>query len=120
MSDNQDTNFADLVGEFNAGVFEQQVNRALSDVAANVCETGKKGEVTLSFKVQRIGDSNQVNVTHKIKSLVPKQRGRVVEEHETSTPLHVGRGGTLSIFPNQQTSMELGAGAATGRTDGGR
>lgn len=120
MSDIPRTEFGSLLGELNAGVFEQQINRALSDVAANVCETGKKGEVTLTFKLSRIEDSNQVAMSHKIKSLVPKQRGKVIEEHETSTPLHVGRGGRLTIFPDTQSKFDLGAGAATGRTDGGR
>lgn len=120
MSDSTTTNIAELIGELNGGVFEQQLNRALSEVAANVCTTGKKGEVTLTFKLKQIDDANQVSVTHKIKSLVPKPRGKVVEEHETATPLHVGFGGRLTIFPNNQTSMNLGAGAATGRTDGGR
>lgn len=120
MNDVAGTNFSELVGELNAGVFEQQINRALSDVAANVCETGKKGEVTIIFKITRIEDSHQVAVNHKIKSLVPKLRGKIIEEHETATPLHVSRGGRLSIFPDTQTRMDLGAGAATGRTDGGR
>lgn len=118
--DESTTNFAELVGELNGGVFEQQINRALSDIAANVCTHGKKGELTLKFKVAQIGDSNQVTVTHSLKSIVPKARGRLTEEHDTDTPLHVGRGGKLSLFPNNQTRMELGAGAATGRTDGVR
>lgn len=31
MSDIPKTDFAELLGELNAGVFEQQINRALSD-----------------------------------------------------------------------------------------
>lgn len=114
------TDVAELLGELNAGVYEQQINRALSDIAANVCTHGKKGELTLKFTVQQIGDSNQVKVTHALKSVVPKARGKVTEEHATDTPLHVGSGGKLTLFPNNQTRMDLGAGAATGRTDGVR
>jgi hypothetical protein len=116
----QKTNIAELVGELNAGVFEQQINQALSDIAAHVCTTGKKGELTLRFTLKQIGDSNQVAMTHALKAVVPKQRGKLTEEHATDTPLHVGPGGKLTLFPNTQTRMELGAGAATGRTDGVR
>jgi hypothetical protein len=114
------TNIAELVGELNAGIFEQQVNRALSDLAANVVTHNKKGSVTLTFTLKQIGESDQVHMTHAIKSIVPTMRGRIIEEHATDTPLHVLRGGKLSIFPDKQQKMDLGAGAATGRTDGER
>ena len=114
------TDIADLIGQLNAGVFEQQVNRVMSDLAANVVTHNKKGKVVLTFSMKQIGESNQVHMTHAIKSEVPTMRGRIIEEHATDTPLHVGRGGTLSIFPENQTKMDLGAGAATGRTDGVR
>lgn len=118
---NSTTDFAVLVGELNGGVFEQQINRALSDIAANVCTHGKKGELTLIFKIQQIGDSSQVKMSHSFKSVIPKPRGRAIEENEVDTPLHVGYGGKLTLFPDvsrQQGKMDLGAGAATGRTDG--
>lgn len=31
------TNIAELLGDLNAGVFQEQINTALSDIAANVC-----------------------------------------------------------------------------------
>lgn len=120
------TNFAELLGQLNGGVFEQQINRALSDAAANVCTHSdgrgkpKKGRVTIDLTIERIAESNQVTLTHALKTVVPKPRGRVTEETTTETPLHVGHGGTLTLFPNTQTKLELGAGAATGRTDGVR
>lgn len=112
------TNIAELLGEMNAGVFEQHINHALSDIAAHVCETGKKGQMVLTFNVSQIGEANQVSIEHTIKSMVPKLRGKVTEEHTTQTPLHVGRGGTLTLYPDNQRPLEMGAGAATGRTDG--
>lgn len=120
VSTNQKTDIATLLGDLNAGVFEEQINAALSDIAANVCTHGKKGELTIKFQLKQIGEGNQVAVTHSIKSIVPKARGRVIEEAATDTPLHVERGGKLTLYPNTQTKMELGAGAATGRTDGVR
>lgn len=114
------TNIAELLGDLNAGVFEQQINRALSDIAANVCTHGKKGELVVKFAMKQIGEGHQVALTHSLKSVVPQARGRVIEEHATDTPLHVERGGKLTLYPNAQTKMDLGAGAATGRTDGVR
>ncbi|WP_198021989.1 hypothetical protein [Algiphilus aromaticivorans] len=114
---NSHTNIAELIGELNAGIYEQQINSALSDIAAHVCETGKEGQLTLTFKVKQIADSSQVSIEHSLKSVVPKLRGKVTEEHSTQTPLHVGRAGTLTIFPDKQQAMDMGAGAATGRTD---
>ena len=114
------TDIAELLPELNAGVFVEQINTALSDIAANVVTHGKKGELSLRFTLKQIGESNQVALTHSLKSVVPKARGKITEETATDTPLHVGHGGRLSLFPNTQTKMDLGAGAATGRTDGVR
>lgn len=38
------TDVQKVLPDLNAGVFEQQVNRALSDVAANVATYGKKAK----------------------------------------------------------------------------
>lgn len=55
------TDFIELVGELNAGVFIQQINAALSDVALGTAlhgEKGKCGEVTIKMKLSRIGESS--------------------------------------------------------------
>lgn len=114
MSDRNKTNFPELLGDLNAGVFVEQINHALTDIAANVVTHGKSGEVVIKLKMKQIGESSQVAVTHSIKAVTPKARGRVIEESESETPLHVSKGGVLTLFPNVQTKMELGAGAATG------
>lgn len=114
MQEKKGTNILDLLPELNAGVFEGQINRALSDIALNVVTHGKKGELTIKLVLSQIGESNQVAVTHALKAITPKARGRVIEETAQDTPLHVGQGGKLTLFPNKQTQMELGAGAATG------
>jgi len=120
VSTGNKTNFAEMIGELNAGVFEQQVNQAISDVALGVVTQGKAGEVTIKLSLKQIGEGNQVSVTHKLSYVKPTMRGRLSEEAATDTPMHVGAGGVVSLYPNKQTSMELGAGAATGRTDGVR
>jgi hypothetical protein len=99
------TNLPALLSDLNAGVFEQQLNTAISDIAANVCTHGKKGELVVKFSFKQIGDSNQVAMTHSLKSVVPMARGRIIEESATDTPLHVGRGGKLSLYPEEQAEM---------------
>lgn len=116
----QKTNIAEMLGELNGGVFEQQINSAISDVALGVVTNGKPGEITIHLKLKQIGDSNQVAVTHKLAFVKPTVRGKIAEDLTADTPMHVGAGGTLTLFPNTQTRMEMGAGAATGRTDGVR
>lgn len=99
------TDFAALLCDLNAGVFEQQINTAISDVAANVVTHGKKGELVLRFSIKQIGNSNQVAMTHSLKFVVPTRSGTITEDNKTETPLHVSKGGKLSIYPEQQGEM---------------
>lgn len=46
------TDMSDLLGQLNAGVFEQQVNRVMSDLAANVVTHRKKGKVVPTFTIR--------------------------------------------------------------------
>lgn len=115
MSEPKGTQISEILPELNAGVFEGQINRALSDIAMNVLAHGKKGELTIKLKLSQIGDSNQVKVTHALTSVCPTKRGRVTEETAQETPLHVGSGGKLMLYPTAEArQMDLGAGAATG------
>ena len=121
MDNNQSkTNFVEMLCELNGGVFEQQLNRAISDVALGVVTQGKPGKVIIELSLKQIGEGNQVNVTHKLSYVKPTMRGKISEDAAADTPMHVGVGGSITLYPNRQTQMELGAGAATGRTDGSR
>ena len=111
------TDFQGLLQDLYGGVLIEQINHLLTDIAANVVTHGKKGELTLKLKIEQIGDANQVRMKHSIKAITPKARGRVTEENETETPLHVGRGGVMTLFPDTQGKFEMGAGAATGTPD---
>lgn len=104
----ESTNFSELIHDLNGGVFAEQVSRAMSDVALNVVTNGKPGKVTLSFDFRQIGQSNQVAVSHKLAYAKPTMRGKATEEYATETPLHVGKGGVLSLFPHEQTKLEFG------------
>jgi len=104
------TDFVELVGELNAGVFIQQINAAMSDVALGTVvhgDKGKCGEVTLKFKVTRIGESSQVAMKHTLSYSKPTARGKASEEATTETPLHVHRGGKLSVMPEEQGKFDF-------------
>jgi len=104
----QQTNLIDLLDELNAGVFRQQLEKAISDVALGVVthgDKGKKGSVTVTFDMSRIGESNQVNLTHKLEYRAPTARGKRTEDVTAQTPLHVGRNGRLSMMPDNQPDL---------------
>lgn len=113
------TRFTEMVAALNGGVFIEQINQAISDVALGVVTNGKPGEVSITLKLKQIGEGQQVAVTHGLRYVKPTMRGKVTEEAASDTPMHVGAGGAVTLFPNAQTRMEMGAGAATG-ADGGR
>jgi hypothetical protein len=107
MSESSSTSITSLMGDLDGGVFEQKIGRALSDVAAGIISTGKKGHVTIRFDMEQISESNQVAVSHKLTLKKPTRRGMASEEDTTKTPMHVGRGGKLTLMPDTQTTFEF-------------
>ena len=101
--------FGDLIGELDAGVFEQKATAALREVALGVNTTRKAGKVTLTFDIKPIGDSNQVHVAHTVSFNRPTAKGKISEDDTTNTPMHVARSGHLSIFPDTQQKLPLGS-----------
>lgn len=107
------TDIPQLFNDLDAGIFTQRLNAAMCDTALGVVTTGKKGKVTITLDIERIGDASQVKCTHAIKYAKPTTKGKVIEEATTSTPLHVGAGGVLSLFPESQRELfEAGQGAS--------
>lgn len=92
----------ELFNDLNAGVYAQQVEQALKETAAGCVQHGRAGEVVLTFKLKQIGQSSQVAMTHGLKFTAPTARGKRSEESASETPLHVGKGGYLSLFPDQE------------------
>lgn len=100
------TNVEQLLGDLEGGVFAQKLAIALSDAALAVAHTGKKGSVSVSFDMKRIGETNQVEVTHKLSYSKPTAKGKVVEESASSTPLHVGGRGALTLIPQTHAMFD--------------
>lgn len=96
---------SELLPDLDAGIFDRKVSTALAEASLGVVTTGKKGKVVLTFDLERIGDGNQVQCKHSLRYVKPTAKGRVTEEDSTSTPLHVGPRGHLSLFPMAQQQL---------------
>ncbi len=99
------TDITQLIPELNGGQVEQMLNIAISDAALNTLEFDKVSEVSLSIKMSRIGDGNQVGAVCVVKYKVPTKRGSRSEDYATETPLFVAPGGKLSITPDTQIDI---------------
>lgn len=102
MSATDTTNF---INDLDGGVFEQKLGRVLSEVAAGVIDHTKKGQVNITLDIERIGNSHQVKVKHKLSYKKPTSKGDASENETTTTPMYVGDGGKLTLFPEGQTQM---------------
>lgn len=99
-----------LLPDLNGGTFLQKVDAAMRGVAISSLQfgdKGKRGKVALEFEFERIGESNQVRLTHGITITQPTARGKRSETDTTETPVHVGRAGNLTLMPDTQTRFEF-------------
>lgn len=99
--------FIETLNDLDAGVFSAKLTRAVKDVAIGAVEYGKTGKVVIDLTMKRIGESHQVNLEHKLKYDKPTLRGKSIEEDATSTPMHVGRGGKITLMPDTQESLNF-------------
>jgi len=99
------TQFNDVLPELDAGVFAQKIDRALSDVALGVVTTGKVGKVVITLDMKQIANSHQVNLSHSLKYVKPTGNGKVTEDNTVATPMYVGPGGKLTLFPDNQEKL---------------
>ena len=94
------TDTSEFINSLNAGVFADQVGRALSDVAAGVVDHGKKGKVVITLELSRIGESNQVKINHKLDFTAPTKRGSKREDTALDTPMYVTPDGVVLFQTN--------------------
>lgn len=99
------TDVEDFISSLDGGIVEQKLSQILSEVSAAVIEHDKAGKVSLEFSIKRVPNSYQVQIEHQIKYSRPTAKGKVSEENKTSTPMHVGSKGRLSLFPENQGQM---------------
>ncbi|MGH1371159.1 MAG: hypothetical protein ACRBBW_03930 [Cellvibrionaceae bacterium] len=99
------TNIQEFFDDLDGGVFGEKLAHILSDVAGAVIDHNKQGEVNIKLQLKRIGNSYQVGINHKLTYVKPTAKGKASEENTTETPMHVGKGGRLTLFPENQGSM---------------
>lgn len=99
------TNATQFIEDLDAGVFAEKLSTVLSDVAAGVIDHAKPGKVQITLEFNRIGNSYQVAIAHKLTYTKPTARGKITEENSTETPMHVGSGGVVTFFPENQAQM---------------
>lgn len=66
---------------------------------------GKAGKLTITLDFSQIGESSQVKIKHKLDYKVPTKRGTRSENTSLDTPMHVGVGGKLSLFPEKHDQL---------------
>lgn len=91
------TDVAEFLTDLDGGQFERMLSIALSKTAAAVVDNDKAGEVKITLKIERIAGTHQVRMGHKLAFSRPTMTGKVAEETEGATVLHVGRYGRLSL-----------------------
>ena len=96
-----------LLDDLDAGIFREKLARALSAAAAGCVQHSKAAEVTVKFSLKQIADSSQVDCAHRLSYVVPTAKGKRSEENTTKTPLYVGRGGKLTLFPENQGKFDF-------------
>lgn len=99
------TDTSQFVTDLNGGVFDQQLSHALSEVAMGVVNNKKAGKIVITMELTHLGDGSQVNIKHKLDFMKPTSKGSVREDVTASTPMHVGKQGKLTLFPEMQTDM---------------
>lgn len=117
MSNDRMTVVPDFLGELDAGIFVNKIAAALNNTALGVLNNGGKGQVVLTFDIDRLSNSveeKRVSIKHKLKFVTPTPRGKQSEEDTTETPMYVGKGGKLTILQEDQGQLF----AITGEVDG--
>jgi len=93
------TDCTQFLADLDAGVFANKIGVAITLAARAAINFDKEGMVSISLKFERIGNSRQVNITHKLTVTEPTERGKLTEENTSETPMYVGADGDVSAFP---------------------
>lgn len=100
-----ETEVGQFLDDLDAGMFQQKISKALSDVAAGVIDNHAQGKVQVTFVVTQLGSSNQVMIDHQLAYSAPTPNGEFAEKNKTRTPMHVNEGGELTLFPKNQHQL---------------
>jgi len=99
------TDVTEFITDLDGGVFSSKLSIALSQVAAAVVDANKVGEVSVKFSFKKIPGTTQVHCEHTLKFSRPTESGKAGEEEKRTTPMHVGKYGSLSLAPENQLAF---------------
>lgn len=99
------TDTVEFLSELNGGAFASQIGHALSEVAAGVIDNGKAGKLVITLDFKQVGQSSQVAIKHKLDYKAPTKRGTRSENTTHETPMSVGTGGKLTLFPEKHDQL---------------
>lgn len=102
-----DIDVPQFFAELDGGVFEQKIAGAIADTALAVSIHERQGEVTIKLKIKPTASESRVNVEHEVTFQRPTKRGVAAENDKTSTPMHVGKRGKLTFFPEAQQDLQF-------------
>ena len=105
MSINKQTDAPQFIADLSGGNFAQQLGIAISEVAQGVVANGKKGKVQVTIDVSRIGESNQVNISHTLAYVEPTAKGKRSEDTTSETPMYLNNDGSVTIFANHTKQL---------------
>lgn len=102
----KNTDVQQFISELEGGTLEQKLGAVLSMAAAAVVDHNKTGEINLKLKISPVGNGNHVvTVGHVLKFSLPTSRGKQGEEQVGATSMHVGKGGSMTFFPEKQDDL---------------
>lgn len=95
----------DLLKELDAGLLASKLTAIVKETALAVAEHGKKGQVSVTLDMARIGETMQVSLSHKLAYKRPTKKG-VAQGHDTDiVPVYVNGKGEVSILPHNQLNI---------------
>ena len=101
------TDVGEFITDLDGGMFDHKLSIALSQVAAAAVDNDKAGEVSVKFTFKKIPGTTQVHCEHVLKFSRPTLDGKASEEEKRTTPLHVGKFGSLTLAaPNQMAFLD--------------
>lgn len=91
------TDVSEFVSDLDGGQLERALSVALSRVASHVVDREKAGKVSLSLSIKPIKGTHQISVDAELGYSHPTLKGKTSESAESTTVLHVGRFGRISL-----------------------
>lgn len=101
------TDVTEFISDLDGGQFELLLSQALSESAAATVDHKRKSLVVVTFSIDKITGTHQVQIQHDLKFSRPTSLGKVTQETSGQTVLHVGAGGALSLAQPSLLEREL-------------